>query len=263
MSYGERGINKYTGRSKPDNSGRLKFGLILVGLGVIVVALILIIVTILQPSASTMSDAEILDKAAIILADRGFDLNAALQEPSAPDQPSETLPPSDASEPAEETVIDPATETESDIGTRKNPVPVGQVLSGALSISGDPLCSFDISIIDVVRGEDAWKMIEDANQFNDAPGDDEEYVLVKVRIKNTKDLTGSDEALEISGFDFELATSSDSISDNQPVVVTPSPELDLTLYEGSEDEGYMAFLASKADANIKAVFADSFWFLLQ
>ena len=115
----------------------------------------------------------------------------------------------------------------------------------------------------VVRGNDAWKMIYEANMFNEEPADDQEYIVAKIHVKNTADLTGKDEPLEISKYDFDLASSNDSISDNQPLIVVPKPELSLTLYEGSEDEGYIAFLVNKSDDNLKTVFVDSFWLLLQ
>ncbi len=189
-------------------------------------------------------------------------LVACSQQTAANNQDSTTTENTDENV-VDQTTASPTPQPTIQIGTRKNPVPLGDSLIGSLQIAGSPLCNFEMSITSTTRGKEAWTIIEDANMFNDEPTDDHEYILVKVRVKNLQDLSGADDSLDINKYDFDLATSSDSISDNQPSIVLPSPELDFKLYEGSEDEGYIAFMVEKSDKNPKAVFVDNFWFLLQ
>jgi hypothetical protein len=167
------------------------------------------------------------------------------------------------STPSPEPTIEPTPVSTPETGTRKNPASIGQVITGSLTKGGDPLCSYELCITSVIRGESAWEAIKKANQFNDEPTEGFEYILVSVRVKNTMDLSGNDEPLEINRYDFDLARSDDSIDSNQPIVVLPTPELDAKLYEGSEDEGYIAFLVNKSDLNVKTIFIESDWFLLQ
>ena len=187
------------------------------------------------------------------------DTIASMEAEKTANSGSETAAAETDPKPSTEATVAPVNE----IGARKNPVPIGQVLSGSLTYFGDPLCEFEMSITNVVRGDEAWAAIKEANMFNDAPPEGYEYVLIQVWTKNVTDLSGSDEPLAISRFDFELARGDDSISSDQPSIVVPSPELDFTLYEGSEDHGYIAFLVKQDDANIKVVFTGDFWFLLQ
>jgi outer membrane murein-binding lipoprotein Lpp len=162
-------------------------------------------------------------------------------------------------EPEEEPSPTPAT----NFGARKNPVPLGQTLTGEMTIDDDPLCNFEMKIISVLRGSKAWGEIKKANANNDKPPAGKEYVLFKVSVKNTRDLSGEDSKLDIDYLDFKYAMSDDSIVDDYKSVVLPDPVLDFKLYEGSQREGCVAFLADKADKNIKAVFSEDFWFLLQ
>ena len=36
---------------------------------------------------------------------------------------------------------------------------------------------------EVVRGEDAWTMVQDANEFNNPPANGMEYIAVKIHVR--------------------------------------------------------------------------------
>ena len=67
------------------------------------------------------------------------------------------------------------TPTTGAIGTgRSNPVPLGEV-----GQAGD----WEIQVLEVVRGDDAYNRLIEANQFNDPAPQGMEYAVVNVRVK--------------------------------------------------------------------------------
>jgi hypothetical protein len=125
--------------------------------------------------------------------------------------------------------------------SRSNPVPFGELYSAA---------NWDLQVLDVIRGDEAWQMIGQANQFNEPPQDGMEYVLVKIKAAST---AADSEEHSIGNWDFNL-TGSQLIQYDPGEVVAPDPVLDATLYAGGEAEGWVAFAVGQDEDNLILVF---------
>lgn len=109
---------------------------------------------------------------------------------------------------------------------------------------------WELSVIEVVRGNDAWKMVQEANQFNDSPVEGMEYIAVKIHVH----YIGTEDKVEnIDGSSFKTTGSANVLYD-PPSVVDPDPTLDIYLYPGGEYEGWIVLQAAKDDTGIVLVF---------
>lgn len=115
---------------------------------------------------------------------------------------------------------------------------------------------WELLIIDVIRGDEAWKMAQEANQFNDPPLDGFEYIAVKVHVRY---IGTEDRAASIDGTFFK-STGSAGILHDAPSVVDPLPQLDVSLYPGGEFEGWIVVQASIGETNMILVFEPLFDF---
>lgn len=103
-----------------------------------------------------------------------------------------------------------------------------------------------ITLKQIIRGNDAWTMIEEANMFNSPPKDGYEYILAKINFKLIDIENG--ESLDIyAALDFSLI-SSDGREYDYVGEVTPEPELDASLYKGAVSEGWGVYQVSVDDA---------------
>ncbi|MGV8026169.1 MAG: hypothetical protein AB2L18_06405 [Anaerolineaceae bacterium] len=136
-----------------------------------------------------------------------------------------------------------------EVGTRSNPVPLGQ----PLGLVYQNIANFQITILEVMRGQDAWNMISQANMFNEQPSEGMEYILAKVGITHQTS-TQQDYTLSIDSFYFK------SVSNNQildsPSIVEPEPELNANLFPGGYGEGYITVLTYADDPAPLIVFED-------
>ena len=87
------------------------------------------------------------------------------------------------------------------IGAFNNPVPFGAGPQLTLTNEGEKV-DFIFRVEEVIRGDEAWSIIYEANKFNDPPPDGFEPLLVKVYVKNTS----SAGFLEIKYYDLAVAT---------------------------------------------------------
>lgn len=131
-----------------------------------------------------------------------------------------------------------------DLGKRRdNPARIGDTL-----VAGP----WEFAVVEVVRGDDAAEMVQQANMFNDPAPDGQEYVLVKLRARFLG--TGDpDRGENISGF-FLKMTGDNSVVYESPSVVSPKPELDATLFAGGETEGWEVLSASMGEQGLKVIF---------
>jgi hypothetical protein len=142
----------------------------------------------------------------------------------------------------------PPSPTAAPIGmSRSNPYPMTELVSAP---------NWNIQVLEVVRGNDAWNMIQSANMFNDPAPDGMEYVLVKISAEST--YTDSDEH-SIGTSDFDL-TGDKLIRYSTASVVEPDPELDGQLYAGGKTEGWAAFSVSKGESNLILIYDELFNF---
>ena len=170
------------------------------------------------------------------------------EEPAAPEatateevsEPSPTLtriPASPTTHPTPTLQPSPTPEPPPELGTRMNPIPLGQQV-GAVTTGLGETREYNVAILETIRGEPAWLAVQDANMFNDAPAEGNEYVLVRARVEY---LSGpSDETSQISVWDFNIVTSA-GVTLDPPSIVDPEPAFEAQFFPGGSVEGWMTF----------------------
>ena len=113
---------------------------------------------------------------------------------------------------------------------------------------------WEFEVLEVVRGEEAYNALLEANTYNDPPQDGFEYVLLKLRVRS---LGTAEKAEEIGGSMFHL-TGDNNVLYRYPYVVEPEPELEIRLYPGGEWTGWLAYEFGIGEENPLLVFGDIF-----
>ena len=136
----------------------------------------------------------------------------------------------------------------SDAGySRDNPADIGSVLTYTFLdhfLYGD--YTFRVTLLQIIRGSQAWTMIEDANMFNDPPHDGYEYILAKIKFEYLQ--SSLDTQMRIVDVSF-TAVSSSGVDYDNPSIVAPDPEFGAAMYEGGSTEGWGTFEVNIDDAN--------------
>jgi len=131
--------------------------------------------------------------------------------------------------------------------SRSNPAPIGTEVPFAVNdiLLGEVTGS--IKVEEVIRGEEAWARIGQANMFNDEPREGFEYILAKIYVKvNSIEKEGAQYA--ISSVSFKLV-SGEGKDYETLFVVEPDPVLEANLYAGASHSGWAAFQVAKTDPN--------------
>ncbi len=131
--------------------------------------------------------------------------------------------------------------------SRQNPYPVGSAVTTE---------NWQVQVTEVKRGDEAWQMIQQANQFNDPAPDGMEYLLVKIKAKNISKKTDEQ---QISKNDFRL-TGSKNIEYSSLSVVAPEPVLEAKLFLNGENEGWVPLIAAKDENNLILIAKEMFSF---
>jgi len=144
--------------------------------------------------------------------------------------------------------VDAATETEAaeeevvekPVGTRSNPLPFGETISVKENIYDDSFNSYesalDITLLELIRGEAAWGIIEKENMFNEPAADGFEYVLIKVK-GFLKVSETDDDSLYFSNMNFNFVSNEGEVYEWGSAVI-PN-ELSKELYNGGTGEGFI------------------------
>ena len=108
------------------------------------------------------------------------------------------------------------------------------------------LYDMKITLLEVIRGEEAWKRIKDAGNSNKPPAPDKEYILARIRFeyyaRGTPGLCihqlDPDQfvAYSANGDDYKAAS-----------VVPPKPNMRKELKSGESHEGWIVFEVAKED----------------
>ena len=130
---------------------------------------------------------------------------------------------------------------------RENPAPFGETV-----ITDD----WEVTVLEVIRGEAAWDMIGEASQYSEPADKGMEYVLVKIRARNI-DTTDTDAF--ISGALFQVVDSEEKPLD-PPSVYDPEPPLSLRLFPGGQSEGWMTHLVREGEESLVLVFGPEWTF---
>lgn len=145
-------------------------------------------------------------------------------------------------------------------------VPMSELLAIDATAVGDSLESpapykelvttaeWQIRITDVVQGDVAWEMVQEANQFNNPPDEGMTYVAVKLWVRYIGLEEGDKTVTPVL---FEL-TDETGETWERPSVVPPPPDLTRYLYPGGEMEGWIVLAAPADSRNLILVFASDY-----
>jgi hypothetical protein len=129
--------------------------------------------------------------------------------------------------------------------SRSNPAGLNE----AFTVSKDDLLvgkvTYEVEMIELVSGDEAWSVVRNANQFNDAPGDGKEYILAKFRIKIIS--TEEDEPYDINHAKFSVVSGGGVEYTDFISVAGLNPDLRANLYEGAEHVGWTYFIVDTDD----------------
>ena len=131
--------------------------------------------------------------------------------------------------------------------TRGAPLPIGNT-----AVTED----WEVTVVDVMRGDKAWQAIKAANKYSDPPEEGMEYVLARIAARN---ISIRDAPVEIDRGRFR-ATGSENILHESVWVVAPQPVLDAALYPGGHAEGSLVVQVGIAESDIMLRFAPLFDF---
>lgn len=99
---------------------------------------------------------------------------------------------------------------------------------------------YEVTVLEVVQGEDAAKKIAEANQFNDPAPEGQAYIAVRVKVRAGG--SSPDSVVNIDSNWFKVSGEK-SVVYERPTVVAPEPSLDISLYPGGEAEGWVVVSA--------------------
>lgn len=107
--------------------------------------------------------------------------------------------------------------------------------------------SWELLLLEMHGGEEAWQRIFAANRYNDPPPPGRQYVLLYARVR----YIGNDEASQdLNGWDFRILDSQGQ-EWRTPAVVEPEPALsDFRLFAGGAKEGWFVMEAPAKDTHL-------------
>jgi len=149
--------------------------------------------------------------------------------------------------------------------SRQNPAPIGTSLDIEFEYFLETYKA-RITLLEVIRGEEAWELIKEANIFNDPPEEGFEYILAKVRFEYLEG-PDPDTKYDLSPLHF-TAVSEDGKDYERPLVVDPEPSIGVGLYPGASHEGWVSFHVAIDDSKPTMTFGRDYkgrggvWFKL-
>ena len=159
------------------------------------------------------------------------------------------------SEVVESTVAEPKEEKEttSEVGKRSNPVKLGETATFDTTYynnDGDPLdANLSITLSNVIRGQEALDYLMAANEFNAAPPEGQEWVIVDVALVVNKG------DADVPYYEMGIFTPISSSGEEVPQAEYPSFANgeafgNVDLYEGANTTGKFGFLTKIDDETI-------------
>lgn len=123
--------------------------------------------------------------------------------------------------------------------SREAPAPLGtEVVSGDLGVA----------IAQVVQGDEAWTLLQDASLVASEPPSGEEYVLARVQVRNT-----GDEPIDLDPFQFGL-TASGNVVHEVTAEIPPEPWLDMEVAPGGVADGWVVMSVGEDETHRQLVY---------
>ncbi|WP_413375730.1 hypothetical protein [Alkalihalobacillus sp. 1P02AB] len=146
---------------------------------------------------------------------------------------------------------DSSASSDQEIGTRNEPLTIGERVTLTYYDWLHGNVELELEMLEVISGDAAWEMVRNGNQFNDAPGEGQEYILAKYHVVVNK---VEEEPFDLHHALFDAVSSGGNAYDDFISVSGLEPDLSNELYEGAEREGFTYFLVDKDDENPLAAF---------
>jgi hypothetical protein len=143
--------------------------------------------------------------------------------------------------------------TNADLGSRLNPITIGTMATFDGMDTLFDTYKAQITLKEVIRGDDAMDIVANSNNLNELPDDEHEYLLAKFDVNALESLDRT--KIEISAANFELVSEDGIKYDNNVTIAGLEPKL-TTMYPGNKQEGYAYFIVNKKDINPKIVFLE-------
>jgi hypothetical protein len=133
-----------------------------------------------------------------------------------------------------------------------DPHPIGRPVTTTITF-GDAYATaietYDakITVIEALRGDSAWVLLEKQHASNRKPGSGYEYVLARIRFEFAARGKPGDKIYDLREDQF-VAFSSDGSTQYPPSnTVPPKPRLSGTLHSGDSAEGWIVFIVARND----------------
>lgn len=111
---------------------------------------------------------------------------------------------------------------------------------------------WELTVLEYVRGDRAWQMLQQANMYNEPAAPNAEYILFKLRVRSL-DHHDLDTPNITTILSFAVLSQSQTEL-KQPSLVLPDPKLNESLYAGGQTEGWRAYMIPKDEQNLQIIF---------
>ncbi len=152
----------------------------------------------------------------------------------------------------------------------RNAAPVGELVEGMIQVSGPAASAYGaqefhsvrITLLQVLRGNEAWERILEADESAEPPENGFEYMIARVRLEYDPDGAGGALTYSVKLDDFKIYSKGDREYEHPPVN-PPKPELTgRTFYPGDIHEGWLCFKVEEIDRKPLLFFYGGMWFQL-
>jgi hypothetical protein len=139
----------------------------------------------------------------------------------------------------------------------KNPAPIGSPVKSMVELGSvySSIYDIDITVLEVVRGKEAMKMLTRADSKNKKPAKGFEYLLAKVKFGMKSRAVSDKLSFELGKEPLQWVALASDLTEYTSVSVTvPAPALVGTVKPGNAIEGWVAFAVDKKDSGPVMVF---------
>jgi hypothetical protein len=134
-----------------------------------------------------------------------------------------------------------------ELGTdRANPAPLGEHIVSEV---------WELWIIEALRGDAAWEMVQSVSSVNTPPEPGMEYVVVHVGARNAR--AGHD--TDYISYALLDLTGDANVLHERPPMVQPTPGLNYEVYPGGTVDGWIILQAQAGESGLMLVFQAAWW----
>jgi hypothetical protein len=140
-------------------------------------------------------------------------------------------------------------------------VPVGGSVSTQINCSkragGIEVYDATVTLLEIVRGDAAWKLIKEADPSNNKPDSEHEYILARIGFKMIARGAPGDKSFDLDRPLQFTAFSEDFEEYDTPSITLPEPALRQTVFAKQYAEGWICVAVKKQDTRPLLMFDPS------